>query len=147
MTGGFQSSIQILQQSVLDGNVQTLPLCLIVDSPLVREEKLQLSLHHCLYHFLAPDLIVFSLRLVSTKHSLISFNSSHPISAVGDDGDGGGDDGDDGDDDDDGDGDGDGDGGGDGDDGDAGEDGDAGDDGDDDDAGDGDDDHDDEDGR
>ena len=99
MTGGFQSSIQILQQSVLDGNVQTLPLCLIVDSPLVREEKLQLSLHHCLYHFLAPDLIVFSLRLVSTKHSLISFNSSHPISAVGDDGDGdaggGGDDGDD----------------------------------------------------
>ena len=91
MTGGFQSSIQILQQSVLDGNVQTLPLCLIVDSPLVREEKLQLSLHHCLYHFLAPDLIVFSLRLVSTKHSLISFNSSHPISAVGDDGDGDGD--------------------------------------------------------
>ena len=86
MTGGFQSSIQILQQSVLDGNVQTLPLCLIVDSPLVREEKLQLSLHHCLYHFLAPDLIVFSLRLVSTKHSLISFNSSHPISAVGGDG-------------------------------------------------------------
>ena len=94
MTGGFQSSIQIPQQSVLDGNVQTLPLCLIVDSPLVREEKLQLSLHHCLYHFLAPDLIVFSLRLVSTKHSLISFNSSRPISAVGDDGDDGGDGGD-----------------------------------------------------
>ena len=56
MTGGFQTSIQISQQSVLDRNVQTLPLCLIVDSPLVSEEKLPVSLHHCLYHFLTPDL-------------------------------------------------------------------------------------------
>ena len=58
MTGGFQAPIQICQHSDLDGNVQTVPLCLIVDFPLVEDENLLVSLHHCLYSIFLPQTFI-----------------------------------------------------------------------------------------